>query len=199
MKLFALVPVKDPALGKSRLAPVLNEDERHALNLCLAHRTLAVCARVFGAAHTLVVTDKGINGALAAAAERAMGAGADGIVVVPTDLALITDSSLRAALAVIPAPPGCVLVPDRRGTGTNLLALSPARADLFSFGEPSLERHASMAKRAGCDVRIHHCDELGLDLDRPEDFNHLRRTTAWPIFESTIRRASESRLDSIRT
>jgi 2-phospho-L-lactate guanylyltransferase len=198
MNVFALVPIKDPALGKSRLAPLLNEDERHALNLLLARRTLAVCARVFGAAHTLAVTGKGINGALAAAAERAMGAGANSIVVVPTDLALISESNLQAALAAMPEARGCVLVPDRRGTGTNLLALAPARADLFSFGEPSLERHASMARQAGCDVRIHHCDELGLDLDQPDDYNHLRRTTAWPIFESTIRRASESRLDSIR-
>jgi 2-phospho-L-lactate guanylyltransferase len=220
MKLFALVPVKDPALGKSRLAPLLNEGERRALNLYFARRTLAVCARVFGPAHTLVVTrsamiedlareagaktvaengrDDGINSALAAAAGRAIGAGADGIVVVPTDLALITEASLRAAIAAMPGPPGCVLVPDRRGTGTNLLAHSPVRADLFSFGEPSLERHASLAKLAGYDVRIHHCEALGLDLDRAEDFIHLRRTTAWPTFESTIRKASESRLDSIR-
>jgi 2-phospho-L-lactate/phosphoenolpyruvate guanylyltransferase len=208
---FALVPIKDPAHGKSRLARVLERGQRRVLNAFLAKRTLEACTRVFGAVRTLVVTssaeaagiaracgvpaipdeshEQDVNAALAAAARSASLAGAQAILVVPTDLALLTESSLRAAVAEMPGPPGCLLVPDRRGSGTNLMGLAPARSDLFAFGEPSLERHAANATRFGYEVRIHRCEALALDLDRPEDYNQLRRTAAWPIFEKVLNSA----------
>jgi len=217
--LFALVPIKEPARGKSRLASLLSQEQRGALNTLLARRALEACTRLFGVERTLVVTgstaaagiarefgvrvvpeersQRDVNAAIAAGAECARLAGAGGIIVVPTDLPLLAGSSLQAAIAAIPEAPGCVLVPDRRGTGTNVMGLAPVRSDLFSFGEPSLERHASHARRLGYEVRIHHCEALALDLDRPEDYNQLRRTKAWPIFEFTIRKPLESRLASI--
>lgn len=217
--LFALVPIKDPARGKSRLAAVLSQEQRCALNSVLARRALETCTQLFGIEHTLVVTgsttavsiasefgvrvvpedhnQRNVNVAVAAGAECARLAGAAGIIVVPTDLPLLTGSSLQEAIAFMPGAPGCVLVPDHRGTGTNVIGLAPVRSDLFSFGEPSLERHATDAKRVGYDVRIHYCDALAFDLDRPEDYDQLKRTKAWPIFESIIRKPLESRLASI--
>lgn len=188
---WALVPVKDPARGKSRLAPLLDADSRYALNLFLARQTLEVCSEFFGARRTLVVTtsaavaalaralgagvipeagDDGLNGALAAAAHGAIDAGADAVAVVPVDLALISHAALWDATAAMPDGPGCLLVPDRRGSGTNLLVLSPARSDLFAFGDGSLQRHAALAAARGCRVRIQHSDDLALDLDLPEDY-----------------------------
>jgi 2-phospho-L-lactate guanylyltransferase len=219
--LFALVPVKDPALGKSRLTPILDDPERRRLNLVLARRTLEVCTRALGAARTLVVTSsmavreiaetfgvrvvaerknqQDLNWALSAAADWALRAGADGIVAVPTDLALLSEPLLHAALTAMPEAPGCVLVPDRRNNGTNLLGLSPARSDFFSFGEFSLQRHANTARRLGYEVRIHHCEALALDLDFPEDYIHLEKLKAWPTYESTIPKASPSRWGNIPT
>ncbi len=188
---WALVPVKDPARGKSRLAPLLDPDARYALNIFLARQTLEVCSEYFGAHRTLVVTasdavaavarkigaraipespDLGLNGALAAAAQQAMLAGADAIAVVPVDLALISHGALWDAMTAMPGAPGCLLVPDRRGSGTNLLALSPARGDLFAFGDGSLQRHAALAATRGCRVRIQHSEDLALDLDLPDDY-----------------------------
>jgi len=205
---FALVAIKDPAHGKSRLASVLEREQRRALNAFLAERTLVACTRVFGAARVLVVTgsaeaadiaqangvrvipdeshEQDVNAALASAARSASDAGAKGVLVVPTDLPLLTEESLHAAVAAMPGPPGCLLVPDLRGGGTNLMGLAPVRFDLFTFGEPSLERHATNAKRLGYEVRIHRCKALALDLDRPEDYDHLRRTAAWPIFKKAL-------------
>lgn len=206
MDLFALVPVKDPASGKSRLASLLSRDQRTALNTLLAHRALEACTALFGVQRTLVVAgstaaadivrqhgvqviaeergQRNVNAAIAAGAEYIRRTGVDGIVVVPTDLPLLTKDALQDAVAALPAPPGCLLVPDHRGTGTNVVALTPVRCDLFSFGEPSLERHVDLARRVGYDVRIHRSDALEFDLDRPEDYDLLRKTTAWPIFES---------------
>jgi len=188
----ALVPVKDPAEGKSRLSALLGREERHALNLYLARRTMGVCSEYFGARRTLVVTASaevaamardigatvvpetsacaGLNPALAAAAGVAIASGADAIVVVPTDLALISNDAIWEAMDDMPAAPGCLLVPDRHGVGTNLMALSPARSDLFAFGKASLRRHAALAAGLGYTVRVHGSAPLALDLDLPEDY-----------------------------
>ena len=203
MNLFALIPVKDPVRGKSRLAPLLGPSERRALNLALIRRTLQVCAEVFGAARTVVVTSSqtvremagafrvqvveedasqhDLNLALAAAAAFAIRAGADGLVAIPIDLPLLSAPLLRAAIDKMPDAPGCVLVPDRRGKGTNLLAFAPPTQEIFAFGEPSLERHTLRSKQLGYQVVVHHCDRLALDLDLPEDYACLENTATWPL------------------
>lgn len=190
--LFALIPVKDPSLGKSRLACVLNDVERFELNMALARWTLALCVRFFGGKRTLLVSDSGVmaqtarqvgaqfiaprtnagelNEDLAIAADHAWRAKAKGIVVIPTDLALMTESNLESALAAMPPAPGCVIVPDRYRRGTNLLAITECRVDIFSFGDGSFERHQQRAREVGCAVHVHSSEELGLDIDIPEDY-----------------------------
>ena len=192
---FALVPVKDPAQGKSRLAELLDASARLALNRQLAQRTFDCCAAAFGPERTVVVTAAdamaaeasarglivvreetggGLNEALALAARHAMGQGAEALVVVPVDLVLLTPEALRSVLSNVMEAPGCFLVPDRHGIGTNLLGVRPARADLFRFGERSLDKHrraaAGRASKCACTpTRI-----WRLDLDTPEDYRLWR-------------------------
>ncbi|MGH6629990.1 MAG: DUF2064 domain-containing protein, partial [Burkholderiales bacterium] len=111
-----------------------------------------------------------LNAALVLAAEAAIGRGARALLVVPTDLVLLTQEALRAAAQSVLQSPGCVLAPDRRGAGTNLLGIMPARTDLFRFGEHSLEKHRAAAREAGLPVRVHADPLLALDLDSPEDY-----------------------------
>lgn len=191
---FALVPVKDPALGKSRLATVLDAPARAALNLRLTRQTFDCCAAAFGAERTVVVTASAaiagealargfavvrerapddLNAALALAAREAMARGAAALLVIPVDLVLLTPAALRAVASGI-AKPGCVLVPDRHGTGTNVLGLAPARADLFRFGDWSLDEHRRAAAAAGLDVRVHADPTLALDLDTSDDYRLWR-------------------------
>lgn len=185
-----LVPVKDPRLGKSRLARVLEDAAREALNFSLARRTFEACAAAAGAAACFVITASasvareatarglrvepeppvgGLNPALAAGAGAACAAGFDALLVVPTDLADVDAASLREVIAAMPAGGGCVLVPDRHGAGTNVLALAPARADLFRYGDGSLRAHEEAAGAAGLPVRRLPHRLLALDLDLPED------------------------------
>jgi 2-phospho-L-lactate guanylyltransferase len=192
---FALVPVKDPARGKSRLAELLSESERLALNRELAHRTFECCAAAFGPERTVVVTAAeaiaaeasarglivvregsggGLNAALALAARHAISQGAGALVVVPVDLVLLKPEAIQRVIASLMDAPGCVLVPDRHGAGTNVLGLMPARADLFCFGERSLDKHRRAAAEAGLRVRVQTDPALALDLDTPEDY-HLWR------------------------
>ena len=199
--LFAIVPVKNPQQGKSRLAEVLDAGERAALNQQLARRTFECCAAVFGPGHTVAVTASeaiaaeaeahglvvvresapgDLNAALVLAAEAAIGRGARALLVVPIDLVLLTQEALRAAAQSVLQSPGCVLAPDRRGAGTNLLGVMPARADLFRFGERSLEKHRAAAREAGLPVRVHADAILALDLDLPEDYRLWR--SAGPLY-----------------
>jgi 2-phospho-L-lactate guanylyltransferase len=95
-------------------------------------------------------------------------------VVVPVDLVLLQPEALQSVIASLMDAPGCVLVPDRHGAGTNVLGLMPARADLFRFGERSLDKHRRAAAEAGLTVRVQTDPALALDLDTPEDY-HLWR------------------------
>ena len=188
---FALVPVKDPAQGKSRLAELLDASERLALNRQLAQRTFECCAVAFGPERTVVVTAAdaiaaeastrglvvvregsggGLNAALALAAEYAIGQEAEALVIIPVDLVLLTPEALRSVVSCVTEAPGCVLVPDRHGVGTNLFGVRPARADLFRFGERSLDEHRRTAAEAGLEVRVRADANLALDLDTPEDY-----------------------------
>lgn len=197
-RIYAVIPVKDPDLGKSRLSPLLDRSQRRTLNLRSARHTLEVCTAYLGGERTIVVSSSsdirqiarqygakvldevedasGMNGALRAGGKFAVDSGAEAVVAIPTDLPLLSIPLLCCALAQLPAPNGCLLVPDRRGTGTNLMAISPVDPEIFSFGEPSLERHTREARKRGYRVEIHRSAALSLDMDIPEDLRYLRAT-----------------------
>ena len=61
------------------------------------------------------------------------------------------------------------IVPDRHGTGTNALALSPPDAIVPAFGEGSCARHVALAREAGIPFGVEELASLGLDLDTPAD------------------------------
>lgn len=196
--MFVVVPIKAPYLGKSRLSPKLCTVHRRRLNIDLAVRTLAACCTAFGAGRTVVATHcteiadiarascmtvvlegerpAGLNSALALAAEYVLRAGGEAIFVVPSDIPRVSGGRLAAVAEALPAAPGCVLVPDRRREGTNLLGLTPPRTDLFRFGRDSYRRHAAAARAMGYRVHVHESRDLELDLDLPEDLDVLEST-----------------------
>jgi len=71
-----------------------------------------------------------------------------------------------------------VIVPDRHGTGTNGLLLSPPDAIAPSFGPDSCERHRALALAAGIDARIERPPSLLLDIDTGADLAALRERLA---------------------
>jgi len=64
-----------------------------------------------------------------------------------------------------------VIVPDRHGSGTNALLLTPPYAIAPAFGTGSFARHAALAhgRAEVCEV-----PSLGLDVDTPDDLAALR-------------------------
>ncbi len=121
-----------------------------------------------------------LNEGLDAGAAWAEAGGADGILVVPGDLPAVSAGELgrvvRGAGAVLAeraaagSPPNAIvaIVPDRGGTGTNVLLVAPPGAIGFEFGEGSRAAHAAAARRAGA-AYLELDGPLGLDLDTPDD------------------------------
>jgi 2-phospho-L-lactate/phosphoenolpyruvate guanylyltransferase len=197
-EIFGILPVRSLSDGKSRLSPLLGASERARLNDRLFEQTLDCVEAYPGGALTFVasgsaqVLDRarqrgmipvadpsggGLNEAVAAATAAALGRGARGVFVLPVDLPLVTASGLRDLLAQALPPPICLLVPDRRGVGTNLIYQSPIRLTSYAFGEGSFERHRAAAEAAGLKVLVRREPTFALDLDLPIDYMFWRQLT----------------------
>jgi 2-phospho-L-lactate guanylyltransferase len=211
---FAILPVRSIAEGKSRLSPVLDAGERARLNERLLEHTLDCLAAYPGAASTLVasgstevldrarqrgmtaITDPpggGLNEAVAAATAVARARAAQGVFVLPVDLPLLTADGLRNLLVLASPAPICLLVPDRRGEGTNLIYQSPIRLASYAFGEGSFERHRLAGQAAGLKVVVRREPSFALDLDLPVDY------TLWRQLTHGAPLAAEHRVDKAAT
>jgi 2-phospho-L-lactate/phosphoenolpyruvate guanylyltransferase len=103
---------------------------------------------------------------------RAKALGADCVVLLPGDCPLLEAGELDDALEG-QRPGRVAVIPDRHGTGTNGLILSPPDAIGPAFGPGSRERHADRATRAGFELAIEELPSLALDLDTPADLAAL--------------------------
>ena len=173
-KWHAVVPIKPVPERKTRLQGCLTSKEIETLTERMLRHVLDVAARVeaIGAVtvlgsqrpcwwHGRWIADSGpgLNAALAAAALAVP----DRLVIVHADLPALQPDDLAALLAA--AESGAALAPDRRGTGTNAIALRDARNFAFVFGSDSFARHCATLPGCGVVRRA----GLGLDIDLPDD------------------------------
>ena len=184
MTIWAVIPAKPAAEGKSRLAAALSPSARLELNLRLFEHTLAAVRAVFVPGHIIVVSrDTTLLGIAAAAgalalpehghdlnaalhqAAATLPSGYDALTI-STDLPSLTPDDLHAMLA---APDAVSIAPDRAGTGTNALLTRPAACIPYSFGENSFALHKAAAARINVIPRIIRRPGLAFDLDMPED------------------------------
>ena len=196
MKGTAVVPVKRFGAAKQRLAPGVDEEGRLALVAAMLGDVLEAIAGARMIERTIVVTgepeaaaaaaaagaavvddpdDRGHSEAALAGIEQAIADGARCVALLPGDCPLLEPRELDALLTGIPESFAAV-VPDRHGTGTNALVLSPPHAIAPAFGEGSRERHVEAAKAAGVPYAVEELPSLALDLDTPADV--LALTTA---------------------
>lgn len=113
-------------------------------------------------------SDRGHSEAATLGTLRALALGAQCVALLPGDCPLLDADELDGALARM-APGRVAIIPDRHGSGTNGLLLSPPRAIAPAFGEGSRERHERLARAAGHEVAVEPLASLGLDLDTPQD------------------------------
>ncbi|NPV76771.1 MAG: 2-phospho-L-lactate guanylyltransferase [Anaerolineae bacterium] len=203
MGICAVVPVKPFDEGKTRLSSVLSKDERSNLNLNLFINTLQVLYEVAQITKVIVTSrdpfalsiadrygatalkEEGstLNQALENATKVALQETISRILIIPTDLPLLSASDLKLFISLSPTEKGIGIAPDRRCEGTNLLLTTPPGVILYKFGANSFNRHIEQAVGKGLAVGTIHLPNLGLDLDLPEDLEFLKTsvclTKAW--------------------
>jgi len=195
----ALVPLRDPGHGKTRLRRVLSTDRRAALasamldDVVAALRAAAVPRIVIAAggpgaaevASTLdveVVLDPpsvgGLNAALTAAAHR-LGPH-DELLIVAADLPRLTAADVSAVLG----SDAEVVVSPTRGGGTGGLLRRPGDRIPTAYGPGSAQRHLDLAAEVGASSATVETCGLAEDVDTEDD---LARLGVGPLGAATSR------------
>ena len=198
MNATAVLPVKRLGAAKQRLAAGLDAERRREL----AGAMVADVLEAIGAARTIdrliVVSgdpvaqelaskvgadvvpdpeDAGHVEAALAGIARAEVEGAGQVLLLPGDCPLLDPRELDRLLTGVPDR-YVGIVPDRHGTGTNALLLSPPNAIVPAFGEGSRDRHVESARAAGIPFGVENLPSIELDLDTPADVIALTRELA---------------------
>lgn len=123
--------------------------------------------------------ESGQSAAVTRGVEAARAAGVERVLCVPGDCpgidAAELEELLRARVSTEDRSTGeVVVIPDRHGTGTNGLLLTPPGVIVPAFGEGSCERHLALARAAGVSVRVARPPSLLLDVDTGADLEAMR-------------------------
>lgn len=189
-----IVPVKPFGEGKSRLAALLDATQRGEFSRQWLRHVLTVATswgRFAGMvvisrdpAVLAVASEQGaqplreqgddLNLALEMARAYAVAAGADAVLVLPSDLPVLAVEDLDELYDLALEGSGMVIASSHDG-GTNALLLRPPQAIAYAFGEASFARHIALAAAAGLSIRVYHSATLALDIDHPEDLALVSR------------------------
>ena len=185
-----LIPVKDPANAKTRLADLLTAGERRRLAWAMFEDVSRAAAGARSSDRVVLVSsfapaidrarDLGwevlneasqisesasVDWASRALAER----GFDVVMRLPADLPLVRAEDIDALLSFQLKAPAALLVPSREGTGTNAIIRTPPALFPSRFGPNSLALHKEEASRVGVDCVVVNNDRIALDVDEPAD------------------------------
>ena len=194
MRTLAVLPIKNFTEAKQRLETMLTPGPRRALAEAMFSDVLTALRRSSAVADILVVTrDHGAqqiaggHGALVLDDEEpgqspaamlgvryALDHEYDRALLVPGDCPMLAPRDVDALIALPHEVPSALIVPDRHGTGTNALLLTPPDSLPPAFGPDSCERHVADATLAGTVPEVVSIASLELDIDTPDDLDVLR-------------------------
>jgi 2-phospho-L-lactate/phosphoenolpyruvate guanylyltransferase len=188
-----LIPVKDLASSKQRLAEALTQPQRSQLAEAMLRDVMAAAAGVRNRLDVALVTgdaraqqfarDFGFgviedtrNESETAAIEMATAwcerRGYDTTVVIPGDIPLITSEELHRVLDAAPAA-GAVFVPAYDRRGSNCILRRPASLIPLRFGNDSFLPHCEAMRKTGGELVILEMPGIGLDIDNPHELDLL--------------------------
>jgi 2-phospho-L-lactate guanylyltransferase len=188
-----LIPVKNLAVAKQRLASVLDQSARTELAQAMLFdvlQTLSTCKHrppvalvtndPFACQLALrfnfeVIEDRvnsGETDAIEMATQVCLARGIDSTLVVPGDIPLIQSWELEEILKSAPEE-GSVLVPAADGRGTNAILRRPAALFSLRFGNDSFKPHLAAAQATQKPCVVLELPGIALDVDRPSDLKQL--------------------------
>jgi 2-phospho-L-lactate guanylyltransferase len=192
MRTLAILPVKSFSHAKQRLRGEVDPQRRRQLAeamlldvldalgatrvdeivLVSAGEEARRIAHDYGAT-AVADGDQGHNSAALLGIRAARAVGAQRVLLVPGDCPALRPEEVDELLARPAGSPSVLVVPDRHGTGTNALLLTPPDAMAPSFGPGSCQRHLEHARARGIEAEVVHVASLALDIDTPEDLAAL--------------------------
>jgi 2-phospho-L-lactate guanylyltransferase len=195
-KTWALVPIKSLDQSKSRLGPVLTQDECADLSRAMLDDVLSAIAAASSINQIAILTDdlevsaraqrdgylviKDDSAELCAALDNAAttlkSAGAETVVVIPGDIPTISGADIDRLLAEHSG--GLSLCSAYRDGGTNILVCSPPDALPFQYGTNSARRHLETAAAANLPARLVKRAAFSQDIDTPDDLLWLSKQNA---------------------
>lgn len=188
-----LVPIKNTAAAKQRLASVLDQPSRTRLAQAMLHDVLAALHHWKNRPAVGIVTsdpfatelaaeyrfevipdpdNPGETGAIEIATSVCLERGEDSTLVIPGDIPLIQGWELEEILKHAPAE-GAVLVPAGDGRGTNAAFRRPANLFPLRFGNDSFRPHHAAAQATGKPCIVLKLPGLAVDVDNPADLQQL--------------------------
>jgi 2-phospho-L-lactate guanylyltransferase len=191
---YLLIPVKDLARAKQRLANLMTQSERTRFAWAMLENTFAAAAAVRSADRIAVVTlyepaielakQYGMevipeteqiseSASVDFGSREAAKFGAEAVLRLPIDLPLITSHDIETVLAADQPKPSVVIVPSRDGTGTNAILRRPPTLFPSHFGAGSLAKHLREAEQANAACQLLQLPNIALDIDEPEDLAEL--------------------------
>jgi len=200
-EIWAVVPVKDTAAAKQRLAAALPGQLRQALALAMLEDVLAALAEARGLGGRLLVTidpaarrlaarygaaciadgaEDGHTGAVAAAARRLAAEGRGAMLTLPGDIPLVTAAEIERLIeahgqASRQPGPSFTIAPSHDEMGSNAIIVSPPDAVPLRFGDDSFRPHLAAARARGIAPTVVHLPGIALDIDNPVDLAHFSR------------------------
>ena len=202
MKPWAILPVKEMAGAKQRLAPLLSPEERIALMQVMLRDVLAALSAAQGLAGIAMVTldpwvqalaqqygariitegaREGHTGAVTAAAS-VLQAGVAAILTLPGDIPAAKTPEVEALIASADTSPLFIIAPAHDEQGSNAILMSPPDAVKLRFGEDSYFPHLAAARAAGIAPRVLRLPGIAMDIDHPLD---IARFAAIPEAKGT--------------
>jgi 2-phospho-L-lactate guanylyltransferase len=192
---FAILPVKRFGVAKVRLGDELSGGTRRALAEAMVTDVLMALRRTKAVAEVQVVTSEpaaeaigrgyganvlfdgeeaGQSAATLIGIAHAIEEGATRVLLVPGDCPALDPAEVEELLDRPATGRSVVIVPDRHGTGTNALLLTPPDVIVPQFGPDSRAKHEQAAAAAKVPCTVEEVPTLSIDVDTAEDLAALR-------------------------
>jgi 2-phospho-L-lactate/phosphoenolpyruvate guanylyltransferase len=205
--IWAVVPVKEFARAKQRLAVLLSQRVRQELAAAMFEDVLEALSATGGLVGIVVVTidpaaseialrygaeiwtdgaRDGHTGAVTAAAHR-LAANGSAMLTMPGDIPCVAAADIASLLTAYAAGAAFTIAPAWDERGSNAILCSPADLVPLRFGVDSFFPHLAAARALGLQPTVIRNDAIALDLDEPAELARFMEksssTRAWELLD----------------
>lgn len=206
---WAVLPVKRYSVGKSRLRQFFSDLDLAELNKQLFESTFTKLQKIPGIDRIVVVSREEhalewchshggvalleddpstLNAAISKAQEHACKAGVERLMVLPSDLPLMTSKDLNALIRLAEGAHKLVIVPDHYQSGTNALVMGGPDLIQPRFGSGSFRKHTRQAMDKNAEMVVYLNKNIQWDLDTSLELYRMINTQPELNFLSQLRK-----------